>query len=305
MERACTLFDRQNSVSIHLKGIVQLILNKGPPNLNDDLDVAVSNESHSALMPTWVYGESVAFLTKSPWKEVLDECAISHSRLQGLDWKFLSLDDAWVLYGYAKGILERRRQFQEIFLGPVSDGTKDSSIALMNQLMPVYNHVAELAAQARVKGLQVGELTESPNPGGLTKMRYSFISALLALTFQAMIVGQMNMLHMLIQLNKLGGDDPELGTSLRVKYRAAAQDFWKFLPYFYELESVVAWHFLPSLCLTWEAAEKEDEQEAILNMVLYMDSYLRRWSKEPKIIKISMLETAKLLTGRRPDLAIL
>jgi hypothetical protein len=120
-----------------------------------------------------------------------------------------------------------------------------------------------------------------------------------------MIVGQMNMLHMLIQLNKLGGDDPELGASLWAQYRSAAQDFWKFLPYFYELESVVAWHFLPSLCLTWEAAEEEREQEAILNMVQYMDSYLRRWSKEPNIIKISILETAKLLTGRRPDLAIL
>lgn len=50
LDRTSTLFDRNQRSHIHVRGIRQAFINKGPPNMEDELDVDVTNEVNGLMV---------------------------------------------------------------------------------------------------------------------------------------------------------------------------------------------------------------------------------------------------------------
>jgi hypothetical protein len=65
LERTCKLFDRGKFSSIHHQGILQMMERKGPPDLNDDLDITVTNEVHG-LMVSIHYHTAFRYRSNTP-----------------------------------------------------------------------------------------------------------------------------------------------------------------------------------------------------------------------------------------------
>lgn len=184
---------------------------------------------------------------------------------------------------------------QKILANPHDPEMMALATNLCQDLLEAEAVIREIAATSVENAINVGCIRILPDPESLVGHRYDFDYAMLCQIYLAMPTIRMMYLRIVYDLSALY-DMPNL--SVYADYRATCEETWMAVPYVCSLESIVASNMMSPLYLSYEAAD-EREREYLLGIFTYLDRYLERNPKGKSKLDWAVLETAKLLTGRR------
>ncbi|CAH0020928.1 unnamed protein product [Clonostachys rhizophaga] len=296
LERTCKLFDRGKFSSIHHQGILQMMERKGPPDLNDDLDITVTNEVHGLMISGYSVESCASFIEKSEWNEVMANCAFKHPKLSNLEP--ITSVDLMIIYDFSKDIFSWLNTMHQIRTNPHGDENEAVSIIFEQKLRDMLSKVRKLAAESIELAMKEGAVTERDDPASIVGKRIDFKSALMCQVFMSLHLIQMTALRMLYEMSVVySSPDPELWD----QFREVAVENWKAMPYILSLESIVASNTIATVFIGYEAGN-EEEKRYLQDVMLSVDEYLGRYPKDRARLDTVLLEAGKLLTGLKPVL---
>ncbi|KAI2472866.1 hypothetical protein F4781DRAFT_382166 [Annulohypoxylon bovei var. microspora] len=291
LERLEIIFDthRPYHRTRHSFGICNLMLRRGPPSPNDDLDMHLALENHASLISHWLVEGGENFYLKSPWKEVIQG---SKSALQkSVPPERLSCYEIGYYYGFWPGLVHEFRRIcndpDEIMKQELAMDFRDRVAAMKLKVIGVGEPVIE-------KALSMGRILDQPDPETPIGRKFHFESLdLMSFVLSyGMILTVLNRLH--YQTTDLLGQPDAL---LEVENRHVCRLTWMCIPFIKGLGMVHSIISTSSIFMSYEGAN-EVEKEYLLDVIIRIASYNRRYPKDRLGLERIMLNAAKAMTGR-------
>ncbi|KAI0113335.1 hypothetical protein F4814DRAFT_421483 [Daldinia grandis] len=293
LERLELIFDSQRPHyrSRHWEGIQTLMIKRGPPNPEDDLDVHLAFENHAALISLWVTTGGENFYLSSPWKEAIEKSFLAVKR--SVSSERADCYSVGYYYGFWPDIVQR---FRLVISNPDVSSQQVQALAL-------HDKVAGLAADITCVGEPIllridsaGHILEQADPkspigtklhfGSLHRMSF-FISYVMMRTIFNRILH-----HLTVMLQQ---PDPALDE----EHRDLCRKMWTCIPFIKSLGAVASIAFMPQLYLAYEGAG-ENEKEYLLDIIMEIVSYKGngRYPTDRQEMERFILNVAGAMIGR-------
>lgn len=291
LERIELLFDthRPYHRTRHSFGISNLMMARGPPNPNDDLDVHLALDNHSSMVSHWlVHGGENFYLTPA-WAEVIQptksmlERTVSAERLPCYTIGYF--------FGFWPGLVHEYRRIanqpDEVRKQELAMDFRDRVAMMGVKVMDIGEPMIEKALLAR----RLLELPDPENPIG-EKFHFKSMDLLSAVMAYGMMRTILNRLQ--YQATELLGDPDTL---LEIEHHNICKLTWMCIPFIRGLGMIPCMMFTSMVFLSYEGAY-EVEREYLLDAMMELASYNRRYPQDKVAVEHIILHTAKAWTGR-------
>ncbi|KAI1141337.1 hypothetical protein F5Y05DRAFT_257996 [Hypoxylon sp. FL0543] len=291
LERLEVLFDTRRPYhrTCHAFGINGLVMKRGPPNPEDDLDVHLAFENHAALVSYWLVEGGENFFLTSPWKEAIEEAwtvlkdSVPSGRL-----------DCYAIgyyFGYWPGLVHG---FRSISLDSDVISQQARARAFRDQVAALEAKVKSLGEPIMEKARDEGRIIEEPNPETPVGRKFHFgnldsMSFVVSYTMLRTIINRV-----LYHLSILMGQ-PD--TILETESRELCKQTWMCLPFIKSLGIVPSILAASPVYMSYEAGNRI-EKEYLLDLVVEVSGYKGRYPKDRKSVELLVLNAAKAMTGR-------
>ncbi|CAG9998598.1 unnamed protein product [Clonostachys byssicola] len=273
----------------HAKGISALVMQRGPPNLDDDLDVSLAIELCSNLFC---------------WHNHGDDDDTDHSEVEPASTdvddgeppaESLSLPGQDVVRKVFVDLLNTIPALNAIHENPESRETVSLEAADVRRRLYDLNAIASQAAsQIKTQLTEMGLIQVLPDPESFVKQRYEFASVDIAQAVLGIFILEIIAPRMLLGLISLC-DPPESDDVLQ-KYRDASVQLWMCIPYLDKLELTDAQIISCAFCLSYEAADAT-ERDLVADTAARYEPYLSRLKNNRTLLIERVIRTARQLTG--------
>ncbi|XXG96036.1 hypothetical protein Hte_002313 [Hypoxylon texense] len=292
LERVELLFDhrRPHHRARHTIGIQDLMVKRGPPELEDHLDVHLALENHATLIYHWIQeGGNNFFFISSAWKQAVQRMqsilvgSVSRERMDNYAIGY------W--YGYWPELVH---EFRSISIDPDTHSQQEKARALRDKVIDLEFKIKAVGEPITERYLRTGLIVEQLDPDTLVGKKYHFesldsMSFLLAYVMIRIVVNRI-LYHSKVVL----GEEDAL---LEVEHREVCIQGWMVLPFIRGLGWVASMLYITPLCLSYEGAD-DIEKEHLLDFLIRVIEYKRRNIENRQAIGVHMLNMARALTGR-------
>ncbi|VUC37134.1 unnamed protein product [Clonostachys rosea] len=297
LERSEALFDRERKpfqIS-HTEGILWLIQRQGPPSQEDKLYSGLIFDNMAGLITYWFAKDGHNFLVDSPWREAMEDTAAEFLEPAIKQSAMAAVSFTSTLYARWPRYL---RSAQTIFTDPCPNQELQLfTIAFINELSEAEVEARFIFGEVMSKAFELGEIRELPDPAAISGRSYHLTAVFFGQSLLELLSLRLALLRMLYELTVLR--DPAQALIYGAEYRALCLETWKFIPFVYGLDPLIAtWSFTP-FTLAFEGAEGF-EREYLLKMIVEVDSYRQSFPRDHDILASTLVHHAMMLTGRLP-----
>ncbi|KAI2636946.1 hypothetical protein GGS26DRAFT_604035 [Hypomontagnella submonticulosa] len=236
---------RNANESHHANGLSALMVRKGPPRADDELDVRLCFENLHVLFPHFLLGHEDVFLTRPEWLKAMKDAIQTNAIQKGRLWDGYGLSIHKVLwYGLVKDLR----------------ALNDSRNAL--QAQSIITRAREIDGDlcifeaTRITRLQEeGHIWEVRDPKTGYFLTYSFDDCVYCETYHqhAMVSIAVNRI-LQAALTIIGSDD---GLAIETRIYEYSDRIWKILPYIERRSRTIRDNFLAPLVMSLESADTE------------------------------------------------
>ncbi|KAH7324704.1 hypothetical protein B0I35DRAFT_475931 [Stachybotrys elegans] len=292
MERLTVLFDNRQGANpiAHVRGIHSLMLHRGPPNPDDDLDVALAFGNLSTLMTLWLMQGGDNFYVTPPWRE----CLISLAQNPATDVPQAQIEtfNLLVRFGTWPQLMFEVRDLE----ASMDESVSSQAQALLKSLevnQTVTNYLLDQTFE-ELNGLTL--TTESLDPESLGGTIYNFThpDTLNRTLLHLMAAIACNRQRYQV-VSFLRGAALE---SIETEHRRLCTDVWKCIPYIRSLGPISSILYLAPLAITLEAADR-GERLSLIKTLMDLDQFLGRLPNSIAGLEKALLDMAQTWTGRQ------
>ncbi|KAI0887879.1 uncharacterized protein GGS22DRAFT_154486 [Annulohypoxylon maeteangense] len=291
LERLELIFDTHRPFhrTRHSFGISSLLLTRGPPNPNDELDMQLALENHASMISHWLVHGGENFYLTPPWASVIQPMK---SKLQeSVPAERLPSYTLGYYYGFWPGLVH---EFRRIIKQPDEFLKRELAIDFRDRVATMELKVKDIGESLIERALLTGRMAARLDPetpiGG--KFHFESLDLLSSVMSYGMIRTVLNRLYYHIT-DLLGEPD----VFLELEHQSVCRSTWMCIPFIRGLGMVPSAMFTSSIFLSCEGAD-EVEMEYLLKTILEMTTYSGRYPKDKPSMKRVILNTAKALTGR-------
>ncbi|KAI1380226.1 hypothetical protein F4677DRAFT_254126 [Hypoxylon crocopeplum] len=275
----------------HAEGIKTIMLKRGPPKIDDDLDLHLALENHAAMISLWIVEEGENFYLTSPWKEVmLQSGAVLEKTLPS---ERLDCYKIGYYFGFWPGLAHK---FRRVSNDPDIDSQREQALALRDEVANL-DAAAQIVSEpifrrARREG-RILELLDSDTPvaekfhfGSLDTMSFVVSYLMIRMVFNRILY------HTMVLLGQ-----PDM--LLEVEHRDLCRQTWMCMPFIKNLGLMASVSASTPVFLSYEGAG-EAEREYVMDIIIEVASYKGRYPKERHMVELLVLNTVRAMTGRGP-----
>ncbi|OTA62336.1 hypothetical protein K449DRAFT_465111 [Hypoxylon sp. EC38] len=291
LERLEVLFDTRRPYhrTRHAFGIKGLLMKRGPPDPNDDLDVHLAFENHAALVSHWLVEGGENFFLTSPWKEAIGQAwsvlrdSVPRDRM-----------DCYTIgyyFGYWPFLVHG---FRHISMDPDGSSQEARAIAFRAQVAALEAKVKSIGEPIMQRARDESRIIEEPNPETPVGKKFHFgnldtMSFVISYTMLRTIINQV-----LYHLSVLLGQPDAV---LEVENRELCKQTWMCLPFIKALGMVPSILAASPVYMSYEGGDRF-EKDYLLDLVVEVSGYKGRYPKDRKSVELLVLNAAKAMTGR-------
>lgn len=287
LQRAGTSFEKAvklDSVA-HAKGMSELIVQRGPPRLDDDLDASLASELGSSLF-CWcdkLGGQEGRKI--EPAEEVkLDGPLISTSEEALIQGTFAKMADYMTHVGLVHN-------------NPHPENMKALASDLLEQLQ-LWNRGFSLAIDQIEERFTKQRLMEViPDEDFFLKEKYNLRSIAATQFLLEVLVLQIIIAKVLHSFSSFCASSDETALYFE-RYRKLSMQYWMLIPHLEKSHIKASQIVSCTFSLTFEAAVSDLERDQVLDAVMTFDQYMGKFKRHRKLLEERVLQTAKQLTGR-------
>lgn len=273
----------------HFRGIQHVLQQKGTPNPDDDLDLALAFEYIGIMQPRIPGKGQNSYVTESPWKELLQD--FGQKKLAKNDHNYLWVDPVV----YDESLASLSGWIQDIRrIRANADEMREAKNTLHDDISKQHIKLANLITKSIDTATGVASIRKVSDPDFFIGYRYEFESIFVARQFIAGLSLRMRYLRILYDLGALYGAPDE---SIHSQYRAVCLQHWMYIPYLSTIDPISALDLAGSISPSFEAAD-DLELGLLIEKLLGVDNYFKRLPREKDTLKTTISIEAKLLTGR-------
>ncbi|KAI1456972.1 hypothetical protein F4805DRAFT_203183 [Annulohypoxylon moriforme] len=291
LERLELIFDthRPYHRTRHSFGISSLMLTRGPPDPNDELDMHLALENHAAMISYWLVRGGENFYLTPPWASVIQpmksklEKSVSAERLPSYTLGYY--------YGFWPGLVH---EFRRISNHPDEFSKQELAMDFRDRVAIMESKVMDIGEPMIDKALFTGRMVEQLDPETPVGAKYHFesLDLLSCVISYGMIRAVLNRLHY-YATNLL--EEPNI--FLGVEHQNICRLTWMCIPFIRSLGMVPSVMFTSSMFLSYEGANQV-EKEYLVDVMIGIAAYNGRYPRDRPSMECVMLNTAKALTGR-------
>ncbi|KAI1099502.1 hypothetical protein F4804DRAFT_79960 [Jackrogersella minutella] len=291
LERLEIMFDthRPYHRTRHSFGIMGLMIKRGPPNPQDDLDMHLALENHASLISHCLVEGGENFYLKSPWKEVIQgaksalEKSASNERLNCYRIGYY--------YGFWPDLIH---EFRRICGDPDHFSQQTQAVGFRDRVANMEAAVKTLGESIIAQALSTGRMLEQPDPKSPVGAKFHFesLDMMSFVMSYTMIYTALNRIH--YQVTALLG---EQDTILDIEHRDICKQTWKCIPFIRGLGMIPSILSTSQIFLSYEAGD-EIEKEYLMDIIVQVGEYRGRLPKDRREVENIVLNAAKAMTGR-------
>ncbi|KAK7212308.1 hypothetical protein V2G26_019486 [Clonostachys chloroleuca] len=297
LERSEALFDRERKpfqIS-HTEGILGLIQRQSPPNREDKLYSGLIFDNMAGLITYWFAKDGHNFLVDSPWREAIEDTAAEYLEPEIKQSAMAAVSFTSTLYArwprYIRGA-------QSIFTDPIpSQELQLFTMAFIDELNESEVEARFIFEDVMSKAFELGEIRELPDSAAISGRSYHLTAVFFGQSLLELLWLRLALLRMLYELTVLR--NLAQAQVYGAEYRALCLETWKFVPFVYGLDPLIATWSLTPFTLAFGGAEGF-EREYLLNMVIEVDSYRQSFPRDHELLASTLVHHAMILTGRLP-----
>ncbi|RFN44689.1 putative c6 zinc finger domain protein [Fusarium flagelliforme] len=295
LQRIEVLFDveRGNHQTIHSGGMIPLMIKKGPPSLDDPLDMHLAHEVQTTLAVHWLVHRGDNFMLRSPWIERLQEGA-KRLGLEDNNKSDLNLS-SFVVDAAIGRWPEFLHEMNDVHSNDDPIAAQGYAKTLQARLKHHFDQVYRLTAPVLKKAAEQRLIRDIP--GGDTPNGFAYEFATLKafdLSFSYCTVCLILKL-MIHSLNVFQNIQDETVWS---EYCLYCSQMTKYIPYLRNQGQLGAMLYISSFCLAFEGAT-ETERVYMRQFILWTDDYRQRFPRGEQEADDYFIYVSKALTGRR------
>lgn len=295
LERTDAIFNRKpkHHWDVHQKGIRNLITQKGPPNVDDMLDVCLANENYGMLLGHLARAGGSNFMLQPPWKEVMEKCEDVYLKSLNLE-PFSDESIRLINRVYAEWpdwVAEKVRIRQD----PLSDEMMAAAASFREKLSSIEDTVRGVVIPLTEDGLASGTIAETKESKAFVGKKYLFKSDSLAQMFMSALMLRALLLLMIRQLDNLYARVDEV---VCAEYRNVSIQIWMFETYLRAMEPLIAVNFMGGIHVSLDAASVE-EKERIVDWVMDIDESLHTLGLEKSVLAGYIQKYTDIMTGEQ------
>ncbi|CAG9978185.1 unnamed protein product [Clonostachys byssicola] len=272
----------------HLNGIKYVLQHKGPPNLDDGLDVLLTFENQGALFALSLTGDE-NYMLKENWEKIAEKAAREKEIARGQECFPADFD-------MGQGVVAKWPDWVQITKSLRTNPGKMESkkLELLNKLHSLDGEMDVLMAGVTEKATSLGFLREIPDAELFALSKYEFGSLFFAQAFAGTLLLQMVIRRFIYDIGVIY-DSPEAFAFSR--YRDICVQLWMILPYMTTQDPLSAMDLLNRVYLSIEAAD-EYEKNCFLEAFLALDEYQKRLPADKTQLDKSLRSMAAGRFGR-------
>ncbi|KEY66270.1 hypothetical protein S7711_10623 [Stachybotrys chartarum IBT 7711] len=290
MERVAVLFDNRGDEELmaHVRGIHSLMVHRGPPNIEDELDLALAFANLGTLIKFWLTSGGENFYLSSPWLHRLTPVTYSENTM--IPSSHIETYKLMLRFGPWPDMLH---EVQDVLTSP--DEQPDRVNGLLSEL-ELYRVVLETARQHQVdETLIAGQMTEVPDPESLTGSKYMFespdvLNRILVYLMASIVLNRVQ--------HHLCSHQPDFSLAdLDLENRTLSESLWKCIPYICSLGPIAATLYQTHMALSLEAGDAA-ERTSIIKSLRGLDSFLGKLPRDFTGLEMYLLDVVRSWTGR-------
>ena len=291
LERFDVLFDRNRGYNrtMHGRGIHSLMLKRGPPDPNDELDRRLAVENRSVLLSLWVVEDGDNFFLAPEWKAALEPPPV-HSGSSGetpvRTHSFIGYLGIW-----PRVVREMRR---------LQGGEMPADEVVVNAAR-LQGEVQELLGEIEADGVPLLEearknklfsVVADPDPPIGEKYEFAeYGAAEMIITYYAVRSLIHNIVWLLQKLQGLPDDAAWAG------YLDDCYNCWMAMPYLRSMGSLASMQNSTPFLLSYEAASPEVKKH-ILDWIIEQDQHKKRFPDDREQVERIVLNVGRGMVGR-------
>lgn len=294
LERFQVLFDPQRGPqrrSLHAKGIHTIMMLRGPPNLDDELDLWLAMENQATLLSYWVVEGCDNFFLQPEWKKV-----IAQARTKAISGDIRGqFKAAYDLDAYYEQWPTFTREIQAIYADPTSVEMQARAVLHYQKLCKCSVEIQEIGGTLIEKAFGLSLITEVSDaecPGGSA---YDFQM----IDFCGLVAGILSMRLLLLQMIC---DVSELVKSLdespQEDLARLSHEVCMLTPYLRQQGPIACLLYITPFYLAFNADPDQVERDYIIDFIIWVDKYRQRLPGDRAGVEYFVLKTVSGLTGR-------
>ncbi|OTB00296.1 hypothetical protein M426DRAFT_238779 [Hypoxylon sp. CI-4A] len=292
LERLEVIFDnrRPHFRTFHLFGIQELMLNRGPPDPRDDLDIQLALENYASLALRWLVEGGENFYWSPLWKNAIEQAwpmlekSVPSGRLER--YKMNSYYGYWLVFVH---------KFRRITRNSDSNSQRLQATALKAQITKIQEELKAIGEPILQRDREQGRIIELPHPETPVGTRFHFgsLDSMSYVLSYGMISTIFN--RILYQLTGILGQHE---AHLMAEYRALCRQMWMCIPFIKQLgitPSILA--TLP-MHISYEGGNRE-EKEYLMDIITDVARFKGRYPADRSAVERIVIKVAESMTGRR------
>lgn len=297
MERCNVLFDndRTHRPMIHVRAIHNIMKTRGPPNLDDDLDLLLAMENRPTLLTYWVVEGGENFYRSTQWRTVLDQAINDMEESKRPHGHDCYLNDAFEQWPVL--IQEARAVYND----PDSLNRQQQALITRDKVMSLWLNVREMCPPLMAMAYRTGIVEGSPvwdwSPPPEVLDSLPEPDQLECEQLTGYLTLQVILTRMIYDLSLTLGHVEEL---VYKEYWNQCRLTWAIIPYLRRLGPIAtALHVTPCY-LSYEMAMETPERDKILDFLIEMNRVTKKLPKDRGECELWVLNTGRAMTGRKP-----
>ncbi|KAI1387319.1 uncharacterized protein F4822DRAFT_279231 [Hypoxylon trugodes] len=293
LERLDGVFDTKYpyNVSTHGVGVAGLMAVRGPPNIEDELDIHLATENHAALISHLAFNGGDNFYLRSPWKEVMTQARVRLKKIVSNE----RLDGYAIgrYFGYWPGLIHSLLNISE---DPDINTRQAQAEALQRLVTNFDTQVQNTCEPITQRAFNAGRINELPDPESPIGTKLHFKSLDIMSFFLSYVWMRIMLNRMLDHLAGLLGESNDL---LEAENRELSKQIWMCIPFLRSLGKVPYVFSRTPIIISYEGGN-EVEREYILDNLMGMPVYsTRAFPADKKTLEAHVLSLAKAMSGRQ------
>ncbi|CAG9990979.1 unnamed protein product [Clonostachys byssicola] len=281
LQRAGTSFEKAVNLdsAAHARGMSELIVQRGPPRLDDDLDASLASELGSSLFC---------------WCDKLDGQGgrkIEPAEEVKIDGPLISASEEALIQGTFAKMADYMTHVGLVHNNPHPENMKALASDLLEQLQLWNRGFCLTIDNIEERFTKQGLMEVVPDKDFFFQGKIPFELLLEFLVLQIIIA---KVLHSFSSFCA-SSDDTALYFE---KYRKLSIKYWMLIPHLKKSHINASQIVSCTFSLTFEAAENDLERDQVLDAVMTFDQYMGKLKRHRKLLEGRVLQTAKQLTGR-------
>lgn len=308
LERFEVAFDGGGSHrAVHASGVRSLTSKRGPPNLDDEMDVLLAlknqvamvrfssnsfsynNRAHQAAHLALAGGDN--FYLKPPWREVMREAIESRASVstERREWLKISF--------FLSYWPELTQSFGRIHndSDPISkQAAVESLLCMATQLHEDVRAVGNPIIDTAYEDGRIVEQVDDGSPLGV-KAQFNSVDSMPCLIEYTMICIIIN--RVLHHLRVLQGKDT---ADVDAEHRHFCRRIWMTIPSIREEGTIAAVPLQGPMYLSYEGTTSDAEKDCLLDFFIEVDRYKRQLPEDRAGVELYVLNVARVMTGQLP-----